>query len=232
MRLSAEPGSQDYLSTVVVQALTEKLISGGDSEQEELIFTLAGKEVTPGFLVSSLTCQIIISSVFSVPESEGGEERSSTGGEGSPSYKQLEFRSTAQGEATFNCDGVSQHAVSAIQTRANAVPMAIPLWSSDLTEQGVAHLPFSAVLEDPKTENAEDIRNILQALQLLVRLDRTADDQGFKIICNLLWKGEINEEVILKIQAQKVRFSWEMLLAWKALGGVNSQELESQEEEV
>jgi hypothetical protein len=209
MRLAAEPGSQDYLSTVVIQALTEKLISGGDSEQEELVFALAEREVALDFPISSLTCQTIISSTFSASQPEENEEPAPTGEEEEiPSPSRLEFRSTARGEATFTGATIPQFGVSMLQIASDGAGW----WTSELTEQGIAHLPFNALLE-----GSRDVWDILQYLQLFVRIDRS-DDQGFRIICNLLWKGEISEGIILKIRQYRFRFVWSTLIAWKALG--------------
>ncbi len=202
IRLAAEPGSQDYLSTAVAKALTEKLTSGGAVEQAELVFRLAEREVDLDFPISSLTCQTIISSTFSVSRPEENEEPASI------EEERLSFRSTAHGEATFGDAEIPQFGVSMLQTASDGSGW----WTSELTEQGVAHLPFNALLE-----GARDVWDILQYLQLFARVDKS-EDQGFKIICNLLWKGEISEEIALKIQNQGLRLRWEMFLAWKVLG--------------
>lgn len=216
VRLATDPGSENYLSTVVVEALTQKLISESRSHGEELLFTLAEREVVLDFPVSSLTCHTMISSTFTLTTAEAPGTGTEEVGE-NPLSHNLEFRSTAQGEATFTDDAVSQVGLSTIQAYPISGPGGMPWWTSELTELGIAHLPFSALLKFAENENPGNTWDILQHLQLLIRVDKT-EGKGFKIICNLLWKGGISEEVILKIQTQRFPLTWEAVLAWKVLG--------------
>lgn len=209
-RLTADTGAGNYLNAVILEPLKRKLSSRDASDGGEMLFNLAEKEVALDFPVSSLNCHTIISAAVSVtekPTSEGVQ----------PQSAELKCQSTAQGEATFADDGISQFGVSTIQAYAND-GAGSALWSSsELTERGIAHLPLGALSKVSGNENGETVWDILRHLQLLLRVERT-DASRFKVICSLLWKGGISNEIIQQIENIKAGFTWETLVAWKALG--------------
>jgi hypothetical protein len=94
---------------------------------------------------------------------------------------------------------------------------AMPYWTSDLTDRGICHLPFEASTNVSEDEIIAKTQDVLQHLQFVVSVNQK-DKSGFKVNCYLLWKGEINNEIIKKIEMQKYDLNWEILVAWKAMG--------------
>jgi len=208
--LTADAGAGNYLNTVISELLQRKLGSGEAANGGELLFKLAEKEVALDFPASSLNCHAIISAAVSVtekPTSEGMQ----------PQSAELKCQSTAQGEATFADDGISQFGVSTIQAYASPGPGNQVWSSSELTERGIAHLPLAAVSKVSGDESVETVWNVLQHLEFLLRVEKTGGS-GFKVICSLLWKGGISNEIIQQVETMKTGFKWETLVAWKALG--------------
>jgi hypothetical protein len=213
--LAEASGRGGDLRTILLEPLIQKLGSA-NSNGGELLFTLAEKEVTCDFSISSLTCQTIISGDL------GMAEGSTTGGALNPEAepplnKHLNFQSTARGEVTFTDNQISQFGISMIQS-SPASPQGGTLWgTSELTESGIAHLPLSPSVKVSNNEDLGTVGEILQHLQLLIRADRT-NVKSFKILCHLWWKGGISKEIIQKIDTQKPSLVWEALVVWKALG--------------
>ncbi|MCI0490303.1 MAG: hypothetical protein L0229_27235 [Blastocatellia bacterium] len=201
-RLAAD-GSTGNIVSLIAGPLREKLNGQDISNDVELLFTLAEKEVASEFPVSSLSCQAIISAALAIVE-EGSEEK-----------QFLKCQSTAQGEATFTGEGISQFGITTIQPYSGSGQAGGDYPVSDLTERGIARLPLSDLWK--RTESPSTDGHLFQPLQLLIRADKTNAD-GFKVVCNLLWKGAITAEFIRTIEAQKIDFTWDILLAWKTLG--------------
>ena len=128
----------------------------------------------------------------------------------------IKCQMTAQGESTFENGAVSQYGVSTIRPCPPAGSDESPGPVSELTECGVAHLPLTA-LSQVQSQSPETPPSPLQHLQLLVRIDK-ATGAGFKVICNLLWKGEVTNETIQRIEDIRTSLTWETLVAWKAWG--------------
>jgi hypothetical protein len=215
VRLSRE-GVESNLGTMLLEPLKKKLSAGNSLRNEELRITLAEGEVGLDFPISTLSCQVIISGT--VNRVEDGASAEAPPSEKSRSVPaRLTYQSTAHGEATPAGDKISQFGVSMIQISKPSGTGEILGSVSELTECGIAHLPLGTRSRVPEKGNAETFWDTLHPLQLLVRIDKR-DGGGFKIICNLWWKGGADEEIIRRIETQKARFTCEVLVAWKALG--------------
>jgi hypothetical protein len=212
VRLAPEPGSSDYLSIILLEPLRRKL-SSKESSNGELLFALAEKEVTLDFPISSLACQTIISGDYGMVEDGMASEAAAT----TAGNLRLSFQATAQGEATFSNDEKMQFGVSTMRFYPRSGPAGMSYCTAELTERGVAHLSSEALPKVSENENLGEAWEVLQHLQFLIMLHKT-NDRGFKLICHLIWKGEITEEIIRKIATRKFDFKWETLVAWKALG--------------
>jgi hypothetical protein len=200
------------LGASLLESLRRK-VSSGEGNGMEVLLTLAEKEVPLEFPVSSLTCRTVISGAVSAATGTPASAAET------PQYASLKFQSTANGEATFMQATVSQFGVAMVYSCPISGSGALPMWTSETTEAGIAHLPFILLRGALEKETTVTAWDILQHLQLLLSIDRS-QALGFKVICNLLWKGGVNDEIIQKIQNQKFDFTWETLVAWKALGAL------------
>jgi hypothetical protein len=200
-RLSAENGDGNYINRALLEMLKNKLNGGGALNDAEAMITLAEKEVALDFPVSSVSLQTIINAGLGAA-GNGYEEKCQV---------------TATGESTFAGDAVSQYGVSTIRSYADAGSNWSPWPVSDLTESGVANLPLSALWKTAEGRGPEATQSPLQHIQLLIKTDK-ATGPGFKVVCNLLWGGEISEEIIRSLESQNNNFTWESLVAWKAMG--------------
>jgi hypothetical protein len=214
-RLAAIPGTENYLNTTLAAALRRTLSTRNGATAEELRFGLAEAEVALNFAMTSLTCQTILSGIFSLTQVPHPTEVLPTSG-GAAINTSLKVKSTANGEATFVDDGVTQFGLSTMQCYSDAGVTGAAWCQSDLTERGIAHLSLDGWLQADGT-NLAAARDILQYLQLLIRVDKSSG-RGFKVVCNLLWNGGVSEEIIQKIEGQKPNLTWSTLVAWKALG--------------
>jgi hypothetical protein len=197
----------NYLHAVILEPLKRKLSSRDASNGGELLFNLAEKEVAVDFPVSSLNSHTIISATVNVagnPSADGSQ----------PQYTELKCQSTAQGEATFADDGISQFGVSAIQAYPSAGPGS-PLWSSsELTERGIA--PWCPVENFQKREwRARLGYSSASATSTESRKNRCLEIQS-----NLqpIMERGISNEIIQQVENMKTGFEWETIMAWKALG--------------
>jgi len=216
VRLAPKSGNGNYLNTVVLESLQRKLNGKENLSEAELLFTLAEKEVALDFPVDSLTCRALISGSFGFAEDNPAAEAPATGA-ASSLYAPLKFQATAEGEVTCAPDGVLQFGLTKTHYAPGSESGGMPGQSSELTETGIAHLSFGAMMKMAENQPVEANWNILPYLQLRLRVDKTAR-WGFKIICNLLWKGGVSQEIIQKIATAKPSLIWETLVAWKALG--------------
>jgi len=119
-------------------------------------------------------------------------------------------RCSATGEVTCDAQGISQFGIST--------------WSrcTQLTEQGIAHLPLAAAVQSDETSYADlhdAVADLLKALQLTIRIVST-NDTSVKIVCALECTGA--SEVLLRtLEEHGPRLTWDSQLAWKALGEAN-----------
>jgi len=200
-RLSVENGDGNYINRALLEMLKNKLNGGGALKDAEVMIALAEKEVALDFPVSSVSLQTIINASHGAAGNE----------------YEVKCQVTASGEATFAGDEVSQFGVSTIRSYADAGSSWSPWPVSDLTESGVASLPLSALWKTAEGRGPEATQSPLQHIQLLIKTDK-ATGPGFKVVCNLLWRGEISEEIIRSLESQNNNFTWESLVAWKAMG--------------
>ncbi|UCH94528.1 MAG: hypothetical protein JSV88_30270, partial [Candidatus Aminicenantes bacterium] len=207
-RLPLDIEKEIHLGALVLEPLKKKLTSKVNSSVEELLFTLAEKEVTLDTPVCSLNCHTIINVNVNV---------SNNSSENAP----LRFQSTAQGEVTFTGEQVLQFGLSTVRFYP-AGPGGTPWSFSHLTEHGIAHLPMGldGLLKFPGSENIKVDTELLENLQVLVRV-KEMETPGFKIISCLKWKGEITEEMISKFKEKKIILTWEALHAWKSFKKYN-----------
>ncbi len=205
-------GADFEVGSVLLEPLKKKLNGEDRFQSPELLFTLIEKEVLLDFPISSLSCQTLISANYRSLEDHALPEVQPTEAK-TPSEVKSELQSTAQGEVTFIDSEVTQFGLSKIQYYPSFRWESIGGRLSLLTELGVASLPLGSLLT--KSEN--------EGLQFLVRIDK-GEKPGFRIACKLLWKGGITEEIIQKLETQKLNFTWETLLAWKALGELPEKE--------
>ena len=127
----------------------------------------------------------------------------------------MKYHATAQGEASFAEDAISQFGVSKIQSQV-MTGSALLNWSgSDLTENGIAHLPFA----DKSAQTQSGGANVFpfHNLLLVIKAD-ISNSLGFKVVCSLVWKGEITGEVIQSLETNDANIVWEILTGWKAMG--------------
>jgi hypothetical protein len=191
-RLATDSGAGSSLRGIMLELLRKRMNGG----EVELMFPLAERDVALDFCLSSLSYHTIINADFQIA------------GEHEANWK---CQATADGEATIVDGVVSQFGVSMIQTQ--PMDSGYPRWSgSELRENGIAHLPFSAW-----QKGIEPTTGIFQQLQLLIKTE-TINDQNFKVMCGLHWKGSITEETIRDLEEQDTHVAWEVLAAWKALG--------------
>jgi hypothetical protein len=215
LRLTADNGMVNYPGTLLIEALKKRL-SGAGPSNGELLITIAEKEIGLTFPVSGLTCQTIITGAFSIAEGFTATE-SPTTVERQPQYRNVKFQSTAQGEVTFLDGELSQFGLSRIQTHWNSGSGVNSFAISELTEHGIAHLPFCHLWKFLDGGDVDNARNSLQPLQLLISVEGR-DGPGFKVVCNLFWKGAVSDEALRVIEEKGAGFTWEVLVAWKALG--------------
>jgi hypothetical protein len=199
-------GADSEVSGILLEPLKKKLNGEDPSQSPELLFTLTEKEVMLDFPVSSLSCQTIISANYRLTEDHASLEVRPIE-EKIPQEAKLELQSIAQGEVTFTDPQVTQYGLSKIQSYPSLRWENIERRPSLLTEFGIASLPLGLLLTKSENEN----------LQFFVWIDK-GEKPGFKIVCKLLWKGGVTGEMIQKLETQKLNFTWETLLAWKALG--------------
>ena len=216
VRLTADPGLGKNLGTLILEPLRDMARAGKDSNEGEVLIPLSEKEVALDFPFSSLTCHSIISGTLDLTGQITPSDTTETE-VGTLMYTNLEFQSTSQGECTVTDEAVAQFGISKVQTRVISDSERIPRYSSDLTELGIGHIPFSLFLNGMQNEGYGDNSDILKHLQLILRVNK-ADREGFKITCNLLWKWGVTEEILKKIQTQKFGLNWEAMMAWKAVG--------------
>jgi hypothetical protein len=207
-RLAVEDGSGNYLKRVLLEPLKKKLKGGETGADAELMFTLAEKEIALDFPVSGASLQIIINAGLGAAGSAAEEGRQRA---------DLKCQVTAHGESSFAGEAVSQFGLSTICPYAAAGSSWSPWPVSELTESGVAHLPLATLWKPAEDRGPEAAQSPLQHLQLLIKTDKTTGS-GFKVVCNLLWRGGITEEIIRSLESQDINFTWEILAAWKALG--------------
>jgi hypothetical protein len=180
----------------------------------EVLVTLATQEVTLSFPVSSLTCRTILSGTLGMDEPSMPTTEPTPGGE-SLSVHDLSCQAIAQGEATLTPEEVAQYGLVSLQCSPSASAAGAPWWPAELTERGIAHLPLQVL--GRAADNASPAREVLPHLSLLVCVEPLAPS-GFKLICCLLWRGEITEAIIQQLETHTLRFTWAALVAWKALG--------------
>ena len=197
VRLS-DAGTEPYLSTMLPELLRKKL-AGNQTANGELMFTVAKAEVPIEVAVSSLTCQSVITARLKIAVPSGDE---ATPEPTTPT--ELNLQSTSAGEVTFTDGLISQFGVSTIQRV-----------SSELTERGISHLPFSAQVG--ATEGTSGLFETWKPLQLLIRVD-SVSETSIIFVCNLLWIGGATEEIVRTIEEQKPDLSWTSQVAWKAAG--------------
>lgn len=216
IRLNSDSEKGNCLSAMILEPLKDLLSRRNTYSNEEPIFTLTDKEVALDFPISSLTCQAIISCTFSKSKNLPQEDASDK----EPSLSDsMRFQSTAKGEATLSEGEFSQHGLSMLQFYPASGMESIPWCTSELTEYGIAHLPFDVMFKDSAYENIKFDLKILKHLQVLIKLDKI-DNHGFKVTCRLFWKGGMTEEIIQEIESLKSIFSWKASIMWKALGEI------------
>ena len=194
----SDAGTEPYLSPMLPELLRKKL-AGNQTANGELMFTVAKAEVPIEVAVSSLTCQSVITARLKLAAPSGDEAAP----EATPPTE-LNLQSTSAGEVTFTDGLISQFGVSTIQRV-----------SSELTERGIAHLPFSAQIG--ATDGKGGLFEMWKPLQLLIRVD-SVSETSIIFVCNLLWIGGATEEIIRTIEEQKPDLSWTSQVAWKAAG--------------
>jgi hypothetical protein len=208
VRLTAENGSGGDIRGILLGSLKKKLNGGEPTKAAEMMFPMVEHQVALDFPVSSLSLHTIINAEIGVAGAATEEGQTITN---------LKCQATSSGEASFTTDATSQFGVSMIQ--ASPVDETVQ-WTgsaSELTENGIAHLPFSALWKGIERRIPEAANHPFEQVQLLIRTDRTNGD-GFKVITHLYWKGEITEEIIQSINEQNTALNWEILLSWKAIG--------------
>lgn len=216
VRLGSNGPEGKPLSAIILEALKKRVRGDGHGNTVQVGFSLADKEVSLDFPMVNLTCHTITTMTFD--SSERTAFRRDTGTETSaPDFRRLRFRSTSHGEVTIVNGTASQFGLSTLQFIPSSNEGRAPGWNSDLTEIGVAHLPVSLVLGPLADDSLKSIVDIIRNLQIVVEIDRTGD-VGFRAICNLAWKGGINEEIIQGIENRNIGVNWSVHLAWKALG--------------
>ena len=215
-RITSDVEMGNSFSTLILGPLKEKLSMVESSKDVELLVPLQEKEVCLDFPVTSLTCKTIITGNLTMNEGPNTTEVNETEEEIAKN-KNLKYQSTAEGEATFSDDEVSQYGISAIQTNQKYSQEDMLWWSSELTELGIGHLPFSFSLNGAENEGPEDTSDIHKNLQLLIKVKK-ASHKGFKVNCSFLWKGGVTDEIVKETEKQKFLLTWKVLLAWKAIG--------------
>lgn len=211
VRLTPGNDAGDYLGALLAEPLQKKLSAAKEgADSGELYFTLSAQDVELDFPPASLTCHTLIK--LGLELNGGGKGEADT--REAPAAR---AQSAAEGEATFAEADPQQFGLSTIYAgpRAGVEGGATPV--VELTERGVAHLPFGLLAADGERDGAEPFATLLRSLQLHARVAR-ADGRGFRVLCGLTWAGTISEEVIKAIESRKPRLTWETLVAWKALG--------------
>jgi hypothetical protein len=210
-RLTGEDESGSYLNNILLGPLKRKLaggetVKGAENKEVEMMFTLAEQEIVLDAPVSGVSYQTIINAELRWAGAASVAEAPP------PSAK---CQATARGESTTAAGTVSQFGVSTIQTAQTGGHCVWPFPASDLTERGIALLPLAALVKGAEAAQGPPLP--LQNLQLLLKTE-SREGSGFKLVCNLLWKGPITEEVVQSLEAQSAHLTWETLGAWKAIG--------------
>ena len=215
VRLRAAGDDGVSLNALLLEPLRQKLI--GPNNGDELHFTLGEAKSKLDFPPASLTCQTIFQATVMVTQVPNSGDVPAPGEE-APLLRRRRFQSTAQGEATF-ADSVLQYGVSSIRAYDCSEQEDKQWCPSEVTEQGIAHLPLAAPHLNLESTILKNIWDLIDNLQLLVRVSGT-DQPGFKIVGKLLWKGGIDEEIIEILEKTEVRLGWEFTTAWKTIGNV------------
>ena len=199
LRLTVETG--DHLRAMLLESLPQ-MRTGGDASpgEGEFRLTLASEGLPLKFPPLSLSCQTILRGSF-------------INNPGDSTGSSLNFQATSQGEATFNPELVVQHAVSTIQ-KLCAADQAAPFWTVDLTEAGIAYLPFN-FMGAPDT--CPEVLSFLSHFSLLITLEQR-ENQECLAVNKLIWQGQPSPELMETIRNVPFQFSWQALIAWKAMG--------------
>lgn len=214
VRMSSETVGND-LNTLVSEVLGKE--TGSEKDVKKLRITLGEKEVPLNFQLSSLTCQTIISCVFGTVK-ENNESKAN--GEMSR-FADFGFQAIAHGEVIVVDKEVSQFGVSNIHPYLGSENAATSWITSELTESGIAHLPLSTLLGATNKDFQESL-GFLSNMDILVAINGT-NTKGFKVICQLLLNGGIDERIISIIETIKSIITWNALISWKALGDMRSE---------
>lgn len=216
-RLGGEPGRGTDLAALLIEPLRNTLAAKGRATTE-LRLSLFDKEVAVGFPVVSLSCHAIVSATIGRTESLRMTPTSlpvaANVGPAIPGAGALApTRSSvvAQGEATFDASGVSQFGFSAMQsTRGDRA-------TCEAMEDGIVHLVFACQADgapEPATMDA-----IVQHLRLVIRVGAGVPD-GYRLIGNLQWIGDVSADTVTGVEAHKPILSWNGVFGWKAMGTV------------
>ena len=213
--LHLNTGREDlFLNTMLAEPLRHKLSSNGDTG--ELHFGLAQEVVALDFPPASLTCHVQLLLTFGLERGPDAAE-APLAEEAIPPYQEVAFQATAHGEATLTGQPPAQFGLTTIQAYPGAQPGGKGVWTSELSEQGIAHLSLRALQPEPLAESAVPIWDILSSLQVLVHVNR-GQSTGFQVASKLLWKGGIRADMVDVMEQQRLRLRWECHVAWKALG--------------
>lgn len=202
VRLAGEAG--DNLQAMLLELLQVKPTGGGTpAAGGDFRLYLAGKEIPLDFPPLSLSCQTIIR--VSVTRKPGELSKDS-----------LNFQAAAQGEAAFSDRLICQQAVSILQKSCEKGGPA-PGWAADLTDVGIAHLPFALLKKDAADQECHELFAILDQLTLAVILE-AAPASGLQVAAQLVWQGQPTAEDLEAIKNLPLQLSWQSQHAWKAIG--------------
>lgn len=204
LRLPYDPAAGAYLGTALAEQLRTAL-SAGSTAGDRVVVPLASVDLSPGFAVIGLTCYTVLSVTVDATAAAASDENDST--TAMPPRTNVTVRCSATGEATYGAQGVSQFGMS--------------MWPNvtQLTQEGVAHLPLAAAIESAAVELHAAIVNLLTALQLTIRI-ASVDEASVKILCALECT-DASEELVRTLEEHGPRLIWDSQLAWKAVGQSN-----------
>jgi hypothetical protein len=195
-----------HIGALLLEPMKTKLGRDKSIKDAELLFTLTEKEVVLTHRISDLSCHTVIDIELSSPGSEEAEEGSSEA--------VLELQSSAQGEATFSNGEVSQYGLSTVRV----LPMGsegMQLSYSDLTEHGIAHLPWNSIIGPAVQERFEVTPELMECLVWFVRIEGI-EKTGFRLVCYLKWNGEITGETLDTVAALRLLAVPKFSVGWKA----------------
>jgi hypothetical protein len=193
-RLAAADSAAVDLASLLVGPLRNRL-AGTEPGSGDLRFNLHGAAIATGGAARTLTAHALLDATLTPADGPA-----------------LHVAAKADGEATFGGATVAQYGISTRGSRAGED--GAPMWASDLTERGIAHLLLGGAMANAPPDAADDPA---RHLQLVLRVD-AATGEGFNIACDLVWAGDINDALIDQLNTTKPTLRWNATLAWKAWG--------------